>query len=89
VEVVPDVRMVKQPDLGLVGLAYIALVTALINEVDQELLAVAPHLFIEVCLESSALEVHKHRLKKRNKRANPRTEPDLPQTGNAARRAWA
>ena len=55
VEVVPDVRVVEQPNLGLVGFAHIAFVASLVDKVDQQLLAVASHLLFEVRLEGGTL----------------------------------
>jgi hypothetical protein len=55
-EVVPDVRVVEQPNLGLVGFAHIAFVAPLVDKVDQQLLAVASQLLFEVRLEGGTLE---------------------------------
>jgi hypothetical protein len=66
VEVVPDVRVVEQPNLGLVGFAHIAFVASLVDKVDQQLLAVASHLLFEVRLEGGTLESTRARKKCEN-----------------------
>jgi len=99
-EVVPDVRVVEQPNLGLVGFAHIALVASLVDKIDQQLLAVASHLLFEVRLEGGTLESTNAR--KVRERYTTTIRPDsteastgvgvgfgLPRTESAVQRAWA
>src|SRR3989344_5678561 len=98
-EVVPDVRVVEQPNLGLVGFAHIAFVAPLVDKIDQQLLAVALHLLFEVRLEGGTLESTNARkvrtLDYYNTARQYRSEHrfwvgfGLPRTESAVQRAWA